>query len=73
MPLYRFEIEGDTEHDAMDLPNDDAAWSEIVTWCGEILKDVDGKLPAQTDIRLRVWNAERLVARIELVATRCAG
>lgn len=71
MPRYRFEVEGDTEHEVRTLPSDDSAWSEVVTWCGEMLKDVDGQMPGDTDLCLGVFDGERRVAQIRLVASRC--
>ena len=50
MPRYFFNVtQGDLPREAdegMDLPNDEAAWEEATTACGEMIKELDGKLKA---------------------------
>jgi hypothetical protein len=48
MPHYYFSTKHGTQHtdygEALELVNDRAAWEEATVACGEILKDIDGKL-----------------------------
>lgn len=53
MPLYFFHIAGSPlseKAEGVELPDDDAAWSLAVTSTGELLKDLDGRLPDRTEI-----------------------
>lgn len=72
MPRYTFTIEELHTEDEIELADDDAAWSQLVTWCGEILKDEDGKLPAGTEIKVSVARGRRQVANIRVIASRPA-
>jgi hypothetical protein len=58
MPRYFFSTtHGDLPSDpelAMEFPDDRAAWSEAVKCCGEILKDIDGKLQPNLEWRMDV-------------------
>jgi hypothetical protein len=60
MPRYFFNvIQGKLPSKAdegMDLPDDDAAWEEATTACGEIIKDLDGKLKARPEWEMTVTN-----------------
>jgi hypothetical protein len=40
----------------MKRPNDEAAWEEATTACGEMIKDLDGKLKAGPDWEIVVSN-----------------
>jgi hypothetical protein len=40
----------------MELPNDEAAWEEATTTCGEMIKELDGKLKAGPDWVMVVTN-----------------
>jgi hypothetical protein len=61
MPLYFFNITDGVLprplDEGMDLPNDDAAWEEATTCCGEMIKELDGKLKAGPDWQMVVCNA----------------
>jgi hypothetical protein len=72
MARYHFDIEGDAERGEVELPDDAAAWSELVQFCGEVLKDVDGKLPPHADLNFSVSEGERKVADIRVCADRHA-
>jgi hypothetical protein len=41
MPAYRFSISNghSAEYDPLSLPNDNAAWQEAVSFCGQVLRD----------------------------------
>lgn len=58
MPRYFFSTtHGDERHDheeALELTDDEAAWSEATTACGEILRDMDGKLKPNKAWRMDV-------------------
>ncbi|QJP13245.1 hypothetical protein G3545_06035 [Starkeya sp. ORNL1] len=56
MPKYTFEMLGETTPQHLFLTDDNAAWSELVTLCGEILRDVDGKLPPKAQLEMRLSN-----------------
>jgi hypothetical protein len=58
MPRYFFSTtHGDqrsAHEQAMEFPNDRAAWSEAVQCCGEILRDIDGHLQPNLEWRMDV-------------------
>jgi hypothetical protein len=58
MPRYFFNItQGKLPRKAdegMDLPNDEAAWEEATTACGEMIKELDGELKAGPEWRMEV-------------------
>ena len=58
MPRYFFNItQGElarTADEGMDLPGDEAAWEEATTACGEMIKELDGKLKASPEWRMEV-------------------
>ena len=57
MPRYFFHVEGPqpfVDRDGTELPDVDAAWSMATSSCAEILKDLDGLLPADSEISTRV-------------------
>jgi hypothetical protein len=66
MTRYLFEVCGDHERSEADLPNDAAAWSALVTWCGEILKDEGYKRTEDANLKLTVRDGGRWVASIEV-------
>jgi hypothetical protein len=45
MPRYTFTASPDRFPVTVDLRDDNAAWKEIVEYAGEMLRDIDGKLP----------------------------
>jgi hypothetical protein len=61
VPRYFFNVtQGDLPREAdegMDLPNDEAAWEEATTACGEMIKELDGKLKAGPEWRMEVTDA----------------
>jgi hypothetical protein len=57
MPLYRFKGPLTPDPEPMELPDDEAAWGEVVKWCGEVLRDIDGHLPPGTAWSFRVANS----------------
>jgi hypothetical protein len=58
MPRYFFSTShGSKRNDheqALELADDRAAWSEATAACGEILKDIDGKLTPNVEWRMDV-------------------
>jgi hypothetical protein len=59
MPLYFYRITHGAgapawPHDAVELANDEAAWEEATTACGEMLRDLDGALKAGAEWRMEV-------------------
>jgi hypothetical protein len=55
----------------VDLRDDKAAWKEIVEYAGEMLRDIDGKLPNNTDWQITVTNdSDEAVAEININARR---
>lgn len=71
MPKYSFKIPLSVEAVEFDLASDDEAWSQAVTYMGELLKDVDGGLPERTRWQLSVCEGLRTVAEIEVHARKC--
>jgi hypothetical protein len=71
MPSYTFTISGEPDGHEVVLKDDDAAWSELVTWSGEVLRDVDGKLPSNSRLEICVSDdAGSDVARLSISTTR---
>lgn len=59
MPLYIYRITyGDGappwRHEGVELADDDAAWVEATTACGEMLRDLNGALRAGPEWRMEV-------------------
>ena len=70
MPQYEFRVPDTPRKLPIELKNDDEAWSEAIVLCGEMLKDVDGKLPPGTTWDLSVCEGARAVATIKVEAHR---
>ncbi|MFC5068051.1 DUF6894 family protein [Flaviflagellibacter deserti] len=71
MGTYTFKIPLTRNPVRIDLPNDDEAWAEAVTLCGEMLRDMDGKLRADTNWEVIVEDQLNApVASIKVVANR---
>ena len=57
MQRYYFHVhDGSAQPDAegLGLPSRDAAWSEAVRSCGEMLRDIDGEFGRNTEWRMEV-------------------
>jgi uncharacterized protein DUF6894 len=58
MPLYYFSTtHGQVTNDhleGLELPDDEAAWREATTSCGEMIRDLDGDLKAGPEWRMEV-------------------
>jgi hypothetical protein len=57
MPHYYFHVhdgESRPDHEGVDLPSRNAAWSEAVRCCGQMLKDIDGRMGHQAEWRMEV-------------------
>jgi hypothetical protein len=58
MPLYYYSIthgQETSEHrDGLDFPDDEGAWREATTACGEMIRDLDGDLKAGPEWRMEV-------------------
>ncbi|ALN75336.1 hypothetical protein [Aureimonas sp. AU20] len=68
MPRYFFQVSGDTLHvdrEGRLLDDDEAAWSLAITSTGELLRDIDGRMPSRAEILTTVTN-ERGAALISL-------
>lgn len=70
MPIYEFKDPLAMEPISVECDDDAEAWSDAVTMCGQMLKDLDGNLPSPTDWMLRIRQGERNVAIIEVNARR---
>ena len=74
MPRYFFHVSGislfnDTV--GAELKDDHEAWSVAVASCGEILTDIKGKMPNQSEVRVTVKNGdERVVAVVRFTGER---
>jgi hypothetical protein len=48
MPRYFFTVvdghKSEIKNEGLDLVNDDAAWTEATVTCGELLRELDGRL-----------------------------
>ena len=56
MPRYTFTAPPGRFPITIDLGDDDAAWKEVIVFAGEMLRDIDGKLPSNTDWKISVTN-----------------
>ena len=58
MPLYYYSIthgQETNEHpEGLEFPDDEAAWREATTACGEMIRDLDGDLKAGPEWRMEV-------------------
>jgi hypothetical protein len=70
MPLYKFHTPASLDTEGVVLASDDAAWSQVVTYVGELLREVDGDLPDRTEWKITVWDESRKVAEIEIGARK---
>lgn len=68
MPAYQFEFNGDDYRPETHLRDDDAAWSELVVWCGETIREADGRLAPDAEFTLRVREGGRIVGEISVRA-----
>ena len=71
--LYNGRTEGDAA--TVELANDGDAWVEATSACGQMIKDLDGALKANTDWRMEVFDEQRqplfrLSVRAERLAPR---
>ena len=75
MPRYYFQVHYNdeppsTDAEGIELADDDAAFAEATGSCGQMIRDLDGALQANTDWRMEVTNAHgitlfRLLFRAE--------
>jgi len=77
MPRFYFDVlyNGRTEGDAatVELANDGDAWVEATSACGQMIKDLDGALKANTDWRMEVFDEQRQpLFRLSVRAERLA-
>lgn len=70
MPKYLFRFSGDREPDATDLPDDDAAWSELISLVGSTLKDIDGHMPDHARVEVELLQDDRGVGSVKVFAVR---
>lgn len=60
MPRYFFHVSGPrhySDHDGVELADDDAAWSVAVISMGELIDDLNGKLPDRAELVTKVADA----------------
>lgn len=71
MPQYTFRVAGEASGELLNFPNDQAAWSEVVKWCGQMLLDEDGSLQDGAEIELLVLRESgNRMGTIKVVASR---
>jgi hypothetical protein len=76
MPRYFFDViqnghAGLADEDGIELPDDDAAWAEATGSCGQMIRDLDGALPTNSEWRMDVANADgSVVFRLHFRAER---
>lgn len=70
MPTYTLRVEEDGSGEEVELMDDAAAWSALVAWSAEILKDIDGKLPPHPELTFSITEGERVVADLRVCANR---
>ena len=62
MPRYYFQISDRRQavigNDGIELPDREAAWTEATGACGEILRNLDGRLRPGDEWKMRVKDAE---------------
>ena len=61
MPRFYFDIDdgvSQPDPDGVDLPDAQAAWAEAVRCCGEMLKDIDGRLPPNSEWKMEVTDKD---------------
>lgn len=72
MPRYFFQVSGTVSHmdrEGRELDDFQTAWSLAVSSTGELLRDIDGKLPNHAEIRTTVTDEEGVV----LISLRFTG
>lgn len=71
LPSYSFKVPLSVDALEFELKDDEEAWSQAVTYIGELLRDIDGGLPDQTEWHLTVHEGGRMVCEIDVRARRC--
>jgi hypothetical protein len=69
MPTYFFKTtyRGDThETDGLEMPDDHAAWAEATTACGQIIRDLDGRLATGGEWCMEVRRDDEPLYRLRL-------
>lgn len=73
MPVYGFSWTG-APLTTIDLPDEQAAWSQAITTVGEILKELDGSFPSPGAFNMDVTARDgRTLIAISVHATRLSG
>lgn len=70
MPRYWFHMTGDEEGEDIELPNDDAAYRQLLNWSRDVLEEVERRLPPHTVIEFSVSEGSRHIATINVSASR---
>jgi hypothetical protein len=71
MPIYRFRGPVGPDPEPVELPDNDAAWSEAVTLCGALLRDIDGQLDHASNWLLQVHDSGgEVIIEIDVRARR---
>jgi hypothetical protein len=70
MPRYWFELKGDSRGTEVDLPDDQAAWAQLLQWGSEILRELDHGMAAETAAEFSVSEGTRHIATVRFIATR---
>lgn len=70
MPHYVFKVEGEAATDRILLADDNEAWKQLVTFAGELMRDIDGRMPNDTDCEIAVREGTRRVGSVKFIARR---
>lgn len=71
MPRYWFRVPYEEQPLPVDLQDDEQAWGQAVTYVGELLCDIDGKLASPARLKLQVDDGSSdVLAEIEVTALR---
>lgn len=71
MPVYAFKWTGEKAVTEVELPNEQAAWSQAVMTTGEMLRELDGSFPKPGSLEVEVKDdTGRSVGWISVTARR---
>jgi hypothetical protein len=70
MPRYWFELKGERDGTEADLRDDQAAWSQLLQWGSEILRELDRGMTAESEAELTVSEAGRHIGTVRFAAIR---
>jgi hypothetical protein len=70
MPRYWFELKGERDGTEADLPDDQAAWSQLLQWGSEILRELDRGMTDDTQTEVTVREGGRHIGTVRFMAIR---